>query len=197
MDIKTYQRHWGDMLCNSFFLRVNPDVKVKDVCDEIQRSFGVERKLYVLSSLEFKNEIRKILDDMFFFNYALNVITLTIACLGIIVALLASVLERTREIGTLRAIGTLRRQIYGVVVLESILMGVAGGILGSLAGIFAGWVNLEGFFIANYGSAAKYYLPFSSIILALCLSAGLSALAGMIPAQQAAKTNIVEALSYD
>jgi putative ABC transport system permease protein len=91
----------------------------------------------------------------------------------------------------------LRRQIYGVVVLESILMGLAGGILGSLAGMFAGWVNLEGFFIPNYGSAARYYLPFSAILWALFLSAGLSALAGMIPAQKAAKTNIVEALSYD
>ena len=197
MDINTYQRHWGDMLCNTFFLRVKPDANVNQVREEIQRTFGIERKLYVLSSLELKNEIRKILDDMFFFNYALNIITLAIACLGIIVALLASVLERTREIGTLRAIGMLRRQIYGVVVLESILMGVAGGILGSFAGIFAGWVSLEGFFTANYGSAARYYLPFDSIILALCLSAGLSALAGMIPAQKAARTNIVEALTYD
>jgi len=197
MDISTYQRHWGDMLCNSFFLLVKPGANVNDVRDEIQRQFGSDRKLYVLSALEFKNEIRKIMDDIFIFNYALNVITLTIACLGIIVALLASVLERTREIGTLRAIGMLRRQIYGVVVLESILMGLAGGILGSLAGMFAGWVNLEGFFIPNYGSAARYYLPFSAILWALFLSAGLSALAGMIPARKAAKTNIVEALSYD
>jgi putative ABC transport system permease protein len=133
---------------------------------------------------------------MFIFNYALDVITLAIACLGIIVALLASVLERTREIGTLRAIGMLRRQIYGVVVLESTLMGLAGGILGSVAGIFAGWINLEGFFVANIGSA-KYYLPFSAILWALLLSAGLSALAGMIPARKAANTNIVEALAYD
>ena len=197
MDIPTYQRHWGDMLCNSFFLTIHPGTDIKKVSAEIQRLFGVERKLYVLSALEFKEEIRKILDDMFFFDYALNVITLTIASLGIIVALLASVMERTREIGTLRAIGTLRKQIYGVIILESILMGIAGGILGSVAGIFAGWVNLEGFFIANYGSAAQYYLPWSAIVMVLLLSAGLAALSGMIPARKAAKTNIVEALSYE
>ena len=197
MDIPTYQRHWNDMLCNSFFLAVHPGANVKEVCAEIQRSFGVERKLYVLSSLEFKEEIHKILDDEFFFNYALNTVTLMIACLGIIVALLASVMERIREIGTLRAIGTLRRQIYGIIIVESILMGVAGGILGSVAGIFAGWVSLEGFFSANYGSAAQYHLPWSSIIMILCLSAGLAALSGVIPAQKAAKTNIVEALSYE
>jgi putative ABC transport system permease protein len=197
MDINTYQRHWGDMLANSFSVRVKPGAKVSEVRDAIQKRFGSDRKLYVLPALEFKNEIRKVLDGTFIFNYALNVITLTIACLGIIVTLFASVLERTREIGTLRAIGMLRKQIYAVVVLESVLMGLAGGILGAAAGIVAGWINLEGFFVANYGSAAKYHLPFGAVFWALVLAAGLSALAGLIPARQAAKTNIVEALSYD
>jgi len=197
MDIHTYQRHWGDMLADLFSVRVRPGAKVSEVRDEIQKRFGTERKLYVLPALEFKNEIRRVLDGMFIFNYALNVITLTIACLGIIVTLFASVMERTREIGTLRSIGMLRRQIYGVVVLESVIMGLAGGLLGSAAGIVSGWVNLEGFFVANYGSAARYHLPLSAILWALLLAAGLSALAGMIPARQAAKTNIVEALSYD
>jgi len=196
MDIRTYQHHWGDRLCNAFFVNVQPGIKIEDVRNEIQRRLGADRKLYIVSALEFKNEIRKVLDDTFFFNYALNVITLVIACLGIIVALLASVMERTREIGVLRAIGMLRRQISGVVVLESALMGLAGGILGSVAGVLAGWINLEGFFVTNWGSA-RYYMPFTSILWALALSAGLAALAGIIPARKAAKTNIVEALTYD
>jgi putative ABC transport system permease protein len=197
MDINTYQRHWGDMLANSFSVRVSPGAKVADVRNAIQQRFGTDRKLYVLPALEFKNEIRRVLDGMFIFNYALNVITLTIACLGIIVTLFASVMERTREIATLRSIGMLRSQISRVVVLESVLMGLAGGMLGSSAGIISGWINLEGFFVANYGSAARYHLPFTAIFWALVLSAGLSALAGMIPARKAATTNIVEALSYD
>ncbi len=197
MDLNTYQRHWGDMLANSFSVRVKPGAKVDDVRNTIQQRFGSDRKLYVLSAAEFRNEIRKVLDGMFVLNYALNVITLTIACLGIIVTLFASVLERTREIGTLRSIGMLRSQISAVVVLESILMGLAGGILGSVAGVISGWVCLEGFFTADYGSAARYYIPYGSILWALALSAGLSALAGLIPARQAAKTTIVEALAYE
>ncbi len=196
MSILTYQRHWGDRLCDAFFVNVKPGTKIEQVRRDIQSRLGSDRKLYVLSSLEFKNVIKKGLDDAFIFNYTLNAITLVIACLGIIVALLASVMERTREIGVLRAIGMLRKQIYLVVVLESTLMGLAGGILGSLAGIAAGWINLEGFFVTNWGSA-KYYIPLESILWALVLSAGLAALAGIIPARQAAKTNIVEALSYD
>ncbi len=50
-------------------------------------------------------------------------------------------------------------------------MGLAGGLLGSVAGIVAGWLNLEGFFVTNWGSA-QYYLPLTSIIWALLLSDG-------------------------
>jgi putative ABC transport system permease protein len=197
MDLHTYQRHWGDRLVNSFSVRIKPGAKVADVRSEIQKRFGSDRKLFVLPAQEFKNEIRQVLDRMFVFNYTLNIITLTIACLGIIVTLFASILERTREIATLRSIGMLRRQISSVVVLESILMGVAGGSLGSFVGIVGGWINLEGFFTANYGSAAQFFIPYWAVFWALILSASLSALAGMIPARKAANTNIVEALSYD
>ncbi len=197
MDLHTYQRHWGDRLVDLFSVRVRPGAKVSEVRDAIQKSLGNDRRLFVLPALEFKNEIRKVLDGMFIFNYALNIITLTIACLGIIVTLFASVTERTREIGALRSIGMLRRQIYGVVVLESVLMGLAGGSLGSAAGVLLGWASLEGFFVANYGSAARYHLPVDAICWALLLAAALSALAGLVPGRQAAKTNIVEALSYE
>lgn len=196
MDMKTYQRYWGDRLCDSFLIHLQPAAKIENVQNEIQRRFGADRKLFTLPAKEFKDEIRKVLDRMFIFNYAVNVITLAIACLGIIVALFASVLERTREIGTLRAIGMLKRQIYGVVVLESLLMGLAGGILGVASGLIAGWINLKGFFVASYGSA-QYHPSIAAVILALCLAAGMSVLAGMIPARKAAKTNIVEALAYD
>jgi putative ABC transport system permease protein len=194
MDINTYQRHWGDMLADQFSVRVRPGENVDAVRDAIQKRLGTDRKLYVLPALEFKNEIRKVIDQTFMFNHALSVITMTIACFGIIITLLASVLERTREIGVLRSIGMLRRQVSGVVVIESVLMGVAGGMLGSGAGIITGWITLEG---ANYSSLVEYCVPYGSIVWAMIMSVGLSAMAGLYPARRAAKTNIVEALTYE
>ena len=134
---------------------------------------------------------------MFIFNYALNVITLAIACLGIIVALLASVMERTREIGTLRAIGMLRRQIYGVVVLESTPHGAGRRHSRICGGNFCRLDKSGRIFRCELGFRQSIIYPSAAILWALLLSAGLSALAGMIPARKAAKTNIVEALAYD
>jgi putative ABC transport system permease protein len=72
-----------------------------------------------------------------------------------------------------------------------------GGILGCGAGIITGWLNLEGSFRSSYSSAAEYFVPYGSIVWALIMSAGLSALAGIYPARRAAKTNVVEALTYE
>ncbi len=194
MDLNTYQRHWGDMLADQFSVRVKPGENIAAVRESIQKRLGTDRKLYVLPAREFKDEIRKVIDQTFMFNYALSAITMTIACFGIIITLLASVLERTREIGVLRSIGMLRRQVSGVVLIESVLMGVAGGVLGSGAGVVTGWITLEG---ANYSSLVQYCIPYVSIAWAMVMSVGLSALAGLYPARRAAKTNIVEALVYE
>jgi putative ABC transport system permease protein len=194
MDINTFQRHWGDRLADHFSVRVKPGEDIAKVRDAIQSRLGGDRTLFVLPVREFKEEVRKAMDQTFIFNYALSVITMTIAGFGIIITLLASVLERTREIGVLRSIGMLRWQVSGVVLLESLLMGVAGGILGCGAGMITGRLTLEG---ANYSSAAHYFIPYGSIAWAMAMAAGLSALAGIYPARRAAKTNVVEALTYE
>ena len=197
MDLYTYQRYWKEYLADSFSIRVTSNDNVTVVRDEIIKRFGNERKLFVLPAREFKNEIRKIIDQGFAVNHAINIITMTIACFGIIVTLLASVLERTREIGVLRSIGMLRSQVARVVVMESMLLGIIGGALGAGAGIIIGWMSLEGFLKGDYGASMQYHVHWVSIFWAIVLSALLSALAGVYPAQRAAKTNIVEALSYE
>ena len=153
--------------------------------------------MFVLPAREFRQEIKKMLDRSVVMNDAVNVLTLLIAGFGIIVTLLASVLERTREIGILRSIGMKRGQVSGVVLFESSLIGAAGGLLGVCAGVITGWINLEGFFRLDFGASMSYHIHYPSIGSALLLSIGLSVLAGLYPARRAAKTNIVEALAYE
>jgi putative ABC transport system permease protein len=197
MDMYTYRRYWKEYLADSFSVRVKSKENVASVRDEIARRFGNDRKLFVLPVREFKNEIRKIIDKGFAVNHAINIITMAIACLGIIVTLLASVLERTREIGILRSIGMLRSQVSRVVVFESMLLGIIGGMLGAGAGIIIGWMSLEGFLRGDYGASMQYHVYYASVFWAIVLSTLLAALAGIYPAKRAANTNIVEALAYE
>jgi putative ABC transport system permease protein len=93
--------------------------------------------------------------------------------------------------------GMTRRQVSSVVITESVLLGTTGGLLGLAAGIVIGWISLEGFFRLDLGASISYHIHYASIVWALLLSAGLSAIAGLYPARHAAKINVVEALSYE
>ncbi len=197
MDTYTYQRYWKDTVVDMFSVRVKPGENIAVVRNAILERFGRDRKLFVLDSQAFKAELRKLLDQSFVMNNAVNVITLAIAGFGIIVTLLASVLERTREIGILRSIGMERGQVARVVILESVLVGITGGMVGAATGLAIGWLSVEGFFRLDLGASIGYHIQYSSVWTALLLSAGLSAIAGLYPAWRAARTNIVEALAYE
>jgi len=197
IDLRTYERYWNDHVADMFSVYVKPGHDIPSVRAAIQEYFNGKRKMFVLPALEFRQEIKKMLDRSVVMNDAVNFLTLLIAGFGIIVTLLASVLERTREIGILRSIGMKRSQVSGVVLIESALIGLAGGLLGILAGVITGWINLEGFFRLDFGASMSYHIHYPSIATALLLSILLSVLAGLYPARRAAKTNIVEALAYE
>ncbi len=197
MDMPTYEQYWNDHVADMYSVYVTKGQDIPAVRDAIQNKYRNSRKMFVLPALEFRNEIKKLMGQSFVMNDAVNILTLLIAGFGIIVTLLASVLERTREIGILRSIGMMRGQVSGVVLIESALIGAAGGLLGIGAGVLTGWINLEGFFRIDFGASLAYYIHYPSIGSAFLFAIGLSIIAGLYPAQRAAKTNITEALSYE
>ncbi|MDH4162590.1 MAG: FtsX-like permease family protein [Nitrospirota bacterium] len=197
IDYQTFRRIWQDHNADMFSVYVRPGNDVIDVRDAIRELYKDKRKMFVLDSREFRAEIKKLLDQSFEMNNAVNLLTLAIAGFGIIITLLASVFERTREIGILRSIGMKRGQVSGLVLIESALLGLAGGLLGTFAGVLTGWINLEGFFRLDFGDSISYQVHYLSICWALLLAVGLAVLAGLYPARRAAKTNITEALSYE
>jgi putative ABC transport system permease protein len=197
MDMRTYERHWQDHVADMFSVYIKPGSNAAMVRDAIHDRFRNKRKMFVLPSREFRAEIRRLFDSAFVMNDAANVLALIIAGFGIIVTLLASVLERTREIGILRSIGMTRGQLSGVVIIESALLGAAGGILGAAAGVLAGWINLEGFYRLYFGGSVPYHIHGGVVLSSLLLAIGLSMLAGFYPAWRAANVNITENLAYE
>ncbi len=197
MDIQTYRRIYQDHLVDMYELRLKPNTEIEPVCTTILERMGQKRRIFALPAGEFKEEVRKMLNRSFVVTNAVNIITLLIAALGIIVTLLASVLERTREIGVLRSIGMLRTQVAAIVIIESALIGAAAGLLGAAVGLLIGRLELEAFFQLNMGASISFHVHYAATALAILLAIILSALAGLYPAHRAAKTNIVEALAYE
>lgn len=136
-------------------------------------------------------------------NFILNLIAgvfLFVALLGIANTMLMSVLERTREIGTMMSVGVRRRQILTLFLLEASLLGLAGGILGALAGgSFVVYYGHTGMVLPIPGMLVPLHvfpvISASYILFILALAAGGAALAALWPSIRASRMRPVEALS--
>jgi putative ABC transport system permease protein len=105
------------------------------------------------------------------------------------------VIERTREIGTLRALGATRGQVRTVIVAEAVILAGIGTALGLLSGLYLGYMAVEG--IRSAGFPLEYSFPSYGLVLAVVAGIAFGIIAAIIPARQATKLQIVDALRWD
>jgi putative ABC transport system permease protein len=121
-------------------------------------------------------------------------LAIIIAILGITNTLALSIIERTREIGLLRAVGMSRRQLRRMIRWESVIIAVFGAILGMITGVILGWAVVQALKDEGVGT---FSIPTTQLII-LVLVAGLAGiLAAIYPAYKASRLNILDAISYE
>jgi putative ABC transport system permease protein len=136
-------------------------------------------------------------------NRTLNIIAgvfLFVALLGIANTMLMSVLERTREIGTMMSVGVRRRQILWLFLLEAAMLGLAGGFLGAAAGGgFVAYYGHKGMILKFPGMLAPLHvypnISAGYVCFVLMLAAGGAAMAALWPSVRASRMRPVEALA--
>ncbi len=128
------------------------------------------------------------------FAVGIGLIAVLVGGLGMMNTIMMSVFERTREIGTLRAVGWGQRRILAMILGEALLLSIVGGILGMGLGVVL--VKLLGSFRATAGLLIGQFTP-DVFIMAVITALALGALGGLYPAWRAAKLQPVEALRYE
>ncbi len=124
-------------------------------------------------------------------------ISIFVGSIGIANTMFTSVLERTKEIGVMKAIGAKKSEINKIFLIESGILGTIGGVLGISLGYIISIIVGK---FANKMIGTNYlspYFSFSMIIGLLLFSIGIGIISGFVPAKRAAKVNIVEALRYE
>lgn len=137
------------------------------------------------------------LDRVFQIAYLQQVIIGVVATLGVVMALMISVLQRRRELGLLRAVGASQPQVLKSVLAEATLMGILGTILGLLLGLPMEWYTLNVIMKEETGFVFDMLIPWKEG-LGIGLVAVLAAtLAGLIPALNAVRQRIPDAIAYE
>jgi len=104
------------------------------------------------------------------------------------------VLERTREIGMIRAVGGTRAQVRNMVLVEALLLAAIGTAFGILGGLYLGYVFVKGIEVIF---PLGYFFPAAGILAAIAFGLLFGVLAAIIPARQAARMDVVAALRYE
>ena len=141
---------------------------------------------------EFRKDLESQLDSLLVIINVFLGLAIVIALLGITNTVALSVLERTREIGLMRAIGMTRRQTRSMIRLEAGVVSLFGALLGVLVGVAFGWVIVIAVPIID-----ELSIPVVTLLVYVVISTLAGLIAASFPARRAAKLNVLEAISYE
>jgi putative ABC transport system permease protein len=145
----------------------------------------------VKTAAQFKSDQKKQLGTILAIVYALLGLSILIALVGVVNTLALSVMERTREIGLLRAVGMQRRQVKRMIRGEAVVVSVIGALLGLVLGIGLGAAVVSALSASFITTLA---IPTGTVIVVLILAALFGVGAAIWPARRAAKLDVLQAI---
>jgi putative ABC transport system permease protein len=147
------------------------------------------------STAEIKDRIETQVNQQFNLFNAILVIAVIVSLLGVVNTLAMSVIERTRDIGVLRALGSSRAQVRHAMVDESLLITVAGAAAGVGFGLLIAYFWVQG--LGSLVPGITFHFPVQATVAVFVASVVLGVLASVLPARRAARLDPVQALGYE
>ena len=171
---------------------------IQDIERELRRVRNVREEnqnFQVQAALDTVEQIQSALSAVQLFLYIIASISIIVGAIGIMNTMYTSVLERTREIGIMKAIGARNSSIFYLFLIESGLLGMVGGIIGVILGygIGKGAESIGRNFLGTGLITAEFQI--SLLVGSLLFSFLLGAISGLLPAMQASKLHPVVALN--
>jgi putative ABC transport system permease protein len=197
LDLSFLRRLWGDDALSYIDLAVAPGVDRQAVRARVASQLAGQATLFLYDP----DQIRRISEDLLRQSLVVAnaqvLVAILIGFLGIVNSLLIGVLQRTRELGLLRAAGMTARQVARTVLFEGIFMALTGGVIGVVAGLLGGWLPLRLFTFAVTGHLVPRVVPWPHLAIALAGALALGFLASILPARHAARLPVLEAVGYE
>ncbi|MBU2523406.1 MAG: ABC transporter permease [Nanoarchaeota archaeon] len=198
LDLMGGKRDYGFVIA-----QVSDASRVDEIAERVRKELRKERDVEkgeedftVQTTQQAINSFSKILNIVQAVLIGLATISLVVGGVGIMNTMYTSVMERTREIGIMKAIGAKNSSIITIFLIEAGVLGLVGGAIGTTLGVIAG--KFVEFIAASAGySILKIKFSASLIIFSILFSFTVGAISGILPAIRAARLKPVEALRYE
>ena len=203
---RDFKKITGQSNITSATIQVYDVTNVESIADEIEQvineNHGEDDFVSATTMSSILESIQNIIGIMQMMLVAIASIALVVASIGIMNTMLTSVMERTREIGIMKAIGATNKDVMLIFIIEGMLVSIVGGIFGVLLGVF-GSRGITGLLTAGPmaggggGMSLTPIISIGSIGLAVGVSLVVGVLSSLYPAWKAARMSPIEAVRYE
>lgn len=191
MDQTTYARYFPYARPTSMSIYLQAGADAGEVSDRLSRGSSGNSQILFLTNGVLRREVMRIFDSTFAITYALEVIAIAIAALGVISTLITLILERRGEIAVLGFLGATRAQIRRMVVIEALLIGGVSQAIGIAIGLMLSLVLIYVINVQSFGWTIQFHFPLGFLFQSTVLILAVTAIAGLYPAARAARVEAV------
>jgi putative ABC transport system permease protein len=190
MDLRRFQEIYGNDRIGGVNLFLNPGVDPDEVRSDLLKRFGTQYALSIAIGSDLRKNVLTVFDETFSITYVLMFIALLVAALGVATTLSLLIRERRRQLGMIMAVGGSPGQVRLMVVLEALLMGSAGHIIGMGCGLVLSYLLIFVINKQSFGWTFLYEMSPWTILISFVLIVLTAILAAVPPANAASRVNL-------
>ncbi len=194
MELGTYRKHFNDSLLSGLAVFIEKDADVDRIMDDMRSAAGKDINFIVRSNKLLIDSSVEIFDRTFLITNVLQLLAIFVSFVGILSALMALQLEKSRELGVLRAIGMIPSQLWKMVILQTGIMGIIAGILAIPLGNILAYILINIINRRSFGWSIDFYFMPEYAIQGIFVAVFAAVIAGIYPAYKMSKSSPSEAL---
>ncbi|MFW2381661.1 MAG: ABC transporter permease [Acidimicrobiales bacterium] len=192
VDLTTWEENFTEQNDSVLSVKLADGVTLEQAGAALEPLAATYPQLEFETNAQFQDRVEGQLDTLLIIINVFLGLAILIALLGITNTMALAVLERTQEIGLMRAIGMTRRQTRSMIRLEAGVVSVFGALLGVVVGIAFGWIAV----LAIPGDLIdRLAIPFGSLAIYVVVAAIAGLIAASFPARRAARLNILDSIA--
>jgi putative ABC transport system permease protein len=197
MSDAVYRKFWNDNQVSSVAVYVSRDQNVDSIIQQLQEGFAGRHNLKIQSNRSLRLSALRVFDRTFRITTALRFLVGIVAIIGVFSTLISLQLERTHEIGVLRATGMTVSQIWRMILLEAGLIGLTAGLIALPVGVLLALALVYVINLRSFGWTLEFVLRPEYLLEALLIAVFAAILAGIYPALRFGRTQVASALRME